>query len=43
MNSYNNLDLDIIKNTIGEYTPILEAKEYINDEEVVFIDGNYAK
>ena len=36
MNSYNNLDLDIIKNTIGEYTPILEAKEYINDEEVVF-------
>lgn len=36
MNNFNNLDLNIIKNKISEFTPILEAKSFINDEIVSF-------
>ncbi len=34
--SYANLDLDIIKSQIAEYTPIKEAKHFILDEDVLF-------
>lgn len=36
MNNFNNLDLNIIKDKISEFTPILEAKSFINDEIVSF-------
>ncbi|MBR5755450.1 MAG: hypothetical protein IKX97_06510, partial [Erysipelotrichaceae bacterium] len=36
MNSYSNLDLDVIKNKVAQYASILEAKSFIMDEEVPF-------
>ena len=36
INSYSNLDLDIIKKKVSDFTPISEAKSFIMDESVSF-------
>lgn len=36
MNNYSCIDLDVILNNVASYTDILEAKEYILNEDVIF-------